>query len=111
MIDAPSGTQPGVASGLSCCWLDYVRGPEGGNHLQCRLTTFIFGPGTRENAACLTLCAYPRQQQRGRCTHMDFGGIVPTDGDPPLPKIGCRAHHNFDAPGFCARCPDYQAVE
>ncbi len=111
MIDSPADVQPGVAQGLSCNWLDYVRGPEGANHLQCRLTSYIFGPGSRQDALCLTLCAYPAQQARGRCKHMDFASIVATEGDPPLPRIACLAHHNFDAPGYCARCPDYAPVE
>ena len=110
MIDSPEADiQPGISRGLSCVWLDYLRGPEGANHLRCRLTTHIFGAGRREDAVCLTLCAYPRQHQRGQCVHMDLSNILLTDGDPPLPRILCLAHHNFDAPGFCGRCPDYQA--
>ena len=111
MIAAPSDGKPGVARGITCTWLDYLRGPEGANHLQCRLTTHIFGPGQREDALCLRLCAYPGQEARGRCRHMHVGSVIPTDGDPPLPRIACLAHHNFDAPGFCARCPDYAAPE
>ena len=111
MIDSPAGVQPGVAPGLSCVWLDYLRGPEGANHLQCRLTRHIFGPGRREDAVCLQLCAYPKQQQRGRCRHMDVSSIITTDGDPPLPRIACQAHHNFDAPGLCASCRDYEPAE
>jgi hypothetical protein len=107
LIDAPAGVQPGVARGIFCPWLDYLRGPEGVNHLQCRLTTHIFGPGNRDDAMCLQLCAYPKQHARGRCRHMDPTSVILTDGDPPLPRIACRAHHNFDAPDFCARCPDY----
>lgn len=111
MSIAPADVPAGVDRGPVCSWLDYVRGREGANHLQCRLTSHIFGPGRRETGECLQLCAYPKQQQRGRCRHMDFSSIVPTEGDPPLPKIACRAHHNFDAPGFCARCPDYAPIE
>ncbi|HLG74256.1 MAG TPA: hypothetical protein VK009_27865 [Chloroflexota bacterium] len=100
MIEAPAGVQPGVAPGLSCCWLDYVRGPEGSNHLQCRLTMYIFGPGRREDAVCLTLCAYPRQQQRGRCKHMDFGSIVPTDGVRPCRRSAARRTTTSTHPVF-----------
>ena len=110
-MSAPADVEPGVARGIFCPWLDYLRGPQGANHLQCRLTTYIFGEGLREDAICLRLCAYPRQHERGRCRHMDVTSIVPTEGDPPLPKIACRAHHNFDAPGFCASCPDYSPAE
>ena len=108
MIDAgPTDVQPGVAPGVYCPWLDYLRGPGGENHLRCRLTTHIFGPGRREDAVCLTLCAYPKQYRRGRCRHMNLASVILTEGDPPLPRIACLAHHNFDAPGYCATCSDY----
>jgi hypothetical protein len=108
LIDPPpAAVQPGVASGIFCPWLDYLRGPEGANHLRCRITTHIFGPGRKEDAVCLTLCAYPKQHQRGRCKHMDLSNVLMTEGDPPLPRIACLAHHKHDAPGFCPSCPDY----
>lgn len=108
MIDTSSAdVQPGVSPGIYCPWLDYLRGPEGANHLRCRLTAHIFGAGRREDAVCLQLCAYPKQHARGQCEHMDLTNILLTEGDPPLPRIHCRAHRNYDAPGFCRSCPDY----
>ena len=102
--------QPDVAPGIFCPWLDYLRGPEGANHLRCRLTNHLFGAGRYQDAVCLTLCAYPAQHKRGRCKHMNLTNVLLTTGDPPLPRINCMAHHNYDAPGFCARCPDYQPL-
>ena len=102
---------PGAGRGVYCPFLDYARGPEGKNHLKCRLTNHFFGPGQLEDAVCLRLCAYPKQYARGRCQHADVTNVLLTEGDPPLPRIHCKAHHNYDAPGYCDRCRDYLPPE
>jgi len=109
--EAESESQPPLVLDLPCVWLDYVRGPEGANHPCCRLTAHIFAAGPRDESPCLKLCAYPTQQRRGRCRHMDLTNVIQTEGDPPLPRIACRAHYNYDAPGYCPSCKDYSPAE
>ena len=111
MSEPPAAASTGAGRDAACAWLDSLRGPDGANHLRCRLTSHILGPGRLQDASCLQRCAYPKQQARGRCRHMDVASVILTDGDPPLPRIGCRAHHNFDAPNRCATCKDYDPGE
>ncbi len=105
---APAEAQPLVRLASACPWLDYLRGAEGPHHPACRLTAHVFPAGALDQTSCLSLCTYPAQHHRGRCKHMDLTNVLRSGSDPPLPRILCRAHVRYDAPGFCAKCPDYE---